>query len=94
MYFDVYVLCIYVYMSISIIIIYKLPILPALQLIPEGRWWGLLYCSSLNLLNFLLCVVGAELFGKTSLLILTLVGQDFVKGKASIKITPQREGVH
>ena len=43
------------------------------QLIPEGKWWDILYSSGFNLLNLLLCIVGADLFGKTSLIILTLV---------------------
>jgi len=43
------------------------------SLIPEGKWWDILYSSGFNLLNLLLCIVGADLFGKTSLIILTLV---------------------
>ena len=47
---------------------------------PEGRWWNLLYCSVFNILNLCLCLVGAELFGKFSLGILTIVSV-FCKGK-------------
>jgi len=41
--------------------------------LPTGRWWDFLYCSGFNLANLCLCLVGAELFGKFSLSILTLV---------------------
>jgi hypothetical protein len=38
----------------------------------RGRWWNFLYCSGFNLANFALCLVGAELFDKFSLGILSL----------------------
>ena len=41
--------------------------------LPEGKWWNLIYCSGFNLANLCLCLVGAELFGKFSLVILSLV---------------------
>jgi len=41
--------------------------------LPTGRWWNMLYCSVFNLANMALCLVGAELFGKFSLGILSLV---------------------
>jgi len=41
--------------------------------LPTGRWWNLLYCSGFNLANMALCLVGAALFGKFSLGILSLV---------------------
>eukprot|EP00092_Neocalanus_flemingeri_P009879 GFUD01010648.1.p1 GENE.GFUD01010648.1~~GFUD01010648.1.p1 ORF type:complete len:926 (+),score=262.27 GFUD01010648.1:182-2959(+) len=41
--------------------------------LPTGRWWNFLYCSGFNLANLCLCLVGAELFGKFSLGILSLV---------------------
>lgn len=41
--------------------------------LPQGRWWNLLYCSGFNMANLALCLVGAELFGKFSLGILSLV---------------------
>jgi len=41
--------------------------------LPTGRWWNLLYCSGFNVANLCLCLVGAELFGKFSLGILSLV---------------------
>lgn len=43
------------------------------QILPGGPWWNVLYCSVFNILNFLLCLVGAQLFGKLSLIILTIV---------------------
>ena len=41
--------------------------------LPQERWLNLLYCSGFNLANFALCLVGAELFDKFSLGILSLV---------------------
>lgn len=41
--------------------------------LPEGRWWNLIYCTGFNIANLCLCLVGAELFGKFSLGILSLV---------------------
>lgn len=41
--------------------------------IPNGRWWRFLYCSILNLLNFGVCLIGAGLFAKTSVLVLGAV---------------------
>jgi len=43
------------------------------DLLPESRWWRLLYCSAFNLANFCLCLIGADLFGKLSAIILTIV---------------------
>ena len=43
--------------------------------LPQGTWWSLLYCSIFNILNLCLCLVGAELFGKFSLGILTIVSR-------------------
>ena len=43
--------------------------------LPQGTWWSLLYCSIFNVLNMCLCLVGAELFGKFSLGILTIVSR-------------------
>ncbi|XP_023327939.1 solute carrier family 12 member 9-like isoform X4 [Eurytemora carolleeae] len=44
-----------------------------MELLPDGKWWNILYSSSFNIFNFLLCLVGAELFGKTSIIILAIV---------------------
>ena len=41
--------------------------------LPEGRWWELLFCSIINIVNLCLCLIGAGLFGKLSILILTIV---------------------
>jgi len=43
------------------------------EILPAGTWWHILYCSVINILNFILCFFGAEIFGKMSLLILTSV---------------------
>jgi len=41
--------------------------------LPQGRWWNMMYCSVFNIANMVLCLIGAELFGKFSLGILSLV---------------------
>lgn len=41
--------------------------------LPEGKWWNMLYCSVFNILNLCLCLIGAELFGKFSIGILSIV---------------------
>uniref|UniRef100_A0A8D8B8V6 Solute carrier family 12 member 9 n=1 Tax=Culex pipiens TaxID=7175 RepID=A0A8D8B8V6_CULPI len=41
--------------------------------IPDGRWWRFLYCSSINTLMLLVVLIGAEMFAKTSMLILGVV---------------------
>lgn len=43
------------------------------QVLPIGKWWEILYSSCFNILNMLLCLVGAELFGKASFLVLGIV---------------------
>ncbi|CAG7820176.1 unnamed protein product [Allacma fusca] len=42
--------------------------------IPNNQWWRFLYCSGLNCLNLVVCLIGASLFAKTSVAILTIVG--------------------
>ena len=41
--------------------------------LPEGQWWSILYSSGFNTVNLFLCLVGAELFGKFSLGIFSIV---------------------
>lgn len=41
--------------------------------IPDGRWWRFLYCTLVNVLMLIVCLVGASLFAKTSVLILGIV---------------------
>lgn len=42
-------------------------------LIPDGHWWQFLYCVCLNTLNLLICLIGAAMFAKTTVIILTIV---------------------
>ncbi|XP_058450902.1 solute carrier family 12 member 9 [Malaya genurostris] len=41
--------------------------------IPDGRWWRFLYCSTINTLMLLVVLIGAEMFAKTSMMILGVV---------------------
>ena len=41
---------------------------------PQGVWWSFLYCSVFNILNLCLCMIGAAVFGKFSLMILSVIG--------------------
>lgn len=41
--------------------------------IPGGRWWEFLYCSLLNILNLIICLIGAAMFAKTTVFVLSIV---------------------
>nr|CAD7431424.1 unnamed protein product [Timema monikensis] len=41
--------------------------------LPDGQWWRFLYCSLLNFLSLLVCLIGATMFAKTSVVILASV---------------------
>lgn len=43
------------------------------DLLPDGRWYQFLYCSGINTLNLVVCLIGAAMFAKTTVLILTIV---------------------
>lgn len=42
-------------------------------LIPDGHWYRFLYCSVLNALNLLVCLIGAGMFAKTTVFVLAMV---------------------
>lgn len=41
--------------------------------LPDGRWWRFLYCTFITIAILLVCLVGAALFAKTSVMILGIV---------------------
>lgn len=43
------------------------------DIVPDGRWWEFLFCSGINTLNLVVCLIGASMFAKTSVFILTIV---------------------
>lgn len=42
-------------------------------LITDGRWWRFLYCSILNIINLIICLIGASMFAKTTVFVLGTV---------------------
>lgn len=43
------------------------------EILPSGGWWPFIYASTLNLINLLICLLGANMFAKTSVFVWTLV---------------------
>lgn len=43
------------------------------SILPSNYWWSILYGSSLNFLNVIICLVGAGLFAKTSVIVFFVV---------------------
>ena len=41
--------------------------------LPSSYWWSILYGSGLNFLNMIICLVGAGLFAKTSVIVFVVV---------------------
>lgn len=41
--------------------------------LPDGTWWRFFFCSLINVLMLIVCLIGATLFAKTSVLILGIV---------------------
>jgi potassium/chloride transporter 9 len=41
--------------------------------LPDGRWWRFFYCSLINTLILIVVLIGAEMFAKTTVLILGIV---------------------
>lgn len=42
-------------------------------IIEDGRWWRFFYCTLVNTLMLIVCLVGASLFAKTNVIILGIV---------------------
>jgi potassium/chloride transporter 9 len=41
--------------------------------LPDGRWWRFLYCSLINVISLVVCLIGAGMFAKTSVAVLGIV---------------------
>ncbi|XP_054268186.1 solute carrier family 12 member 9 [Macrosteles quadrilineatus] len=59
--------------------------------LPDGHWWRFLYCSVLNVLNLLVCLIGAGLFAKTNVIILATVCISLASTFYSFIVQPARE---
>lgn len=42
-------------------------------MLEDSYWWRFTYTSSLNLLNLVICLIGASLFAKTTVIIFAVV---------------------
>jgi len=42
-------------------------------ILADGHWWRFTYTSLLNFLNLLICLIGASLFAKTTVIIFAIV---------------------
>jgi potassium/chloride transporter 9 len=40
------------------------------QVLPQGPWWNFGYASLINVVNLVVCLFGAKLFGRTSVFVL------------------------
>ena len=40
------------------------------QVLPKGQWWNFAYSSAINVINLAVCLIGAKLFGRTSIFVL------------------------
>lgn len=41
--------------------------------LPDGRWWRFLYCTLINVISLVVCLIGAGMFAKTSVVVLGVV---------------------
>nr|CAD7196183.1 unnamed protein product [Timema douglasi] len=59
--------------------------------LPDGQWWRFLYCSLLNFLSLLVCLIGATMFAKTSVVILAIVCMCLLSAIISFLIEDPKE---
>ncbi|KAL0273450.1 UNVERIFIED_CONTAM: hypothetical protein PYX00_006110 [Menopon gallinae] len=57
----------------------------------DGEWWRFLYCSLLNLLNLVVCLIGSSMFAKTNVCILGFVCVSLLSSLISFLLTGERE---
>lgn len=64
-------------------------------IIPDGRWYRFLYCTFVNVLMLVVCLVGAKLFANTSVMILGIVVISLFSTFASFLTQPEMKvGIH
>nr|CAD7401845.1 unnamed protein product [Timema poppensis] len=61
--------------------------------LPDGQWWRFLYCSLLNFLSLLVCLIGATMFAKTSVVILAIVCMCLLSAIISFLIEDPKESL-
>lgn len=57
----------------------------------DGEWWRFLYCSILNFLNLIVCLIGSSMFAKTNVSILGIVCVSLLSSIISFLCTGERE---
>lgn len=60
-------------------------------LIPDGPWWRFLYCTLVNTLMLIVCLVGASLFAKTNVLVFCAVVVCLISTFVSFLVTGPKQ---